>query len=285
METEESLHSMTERSESTVKIKTEIESSLGDSIPAFPVTGGGESLDLDECGPRIKTPKKLRDFTRKNGTKIPWPSQDPSSQHTPQRLNLCATDSEKTENGLRPISPSMEPFRALPLRRLGLNHFKVNPGYNQGLDFAFTETVRNREQRKCLSGCTKPECCGDQFRRILEIGGIPTPPRSALQWRSQDEEHEILAGHLGQERAQIRPLERQEEVLQARTKKMADQVGRHRYTYERAKTPPGFWRAGMPSTQELDEDKKEAFELERKKVEERYREAMRLGGKWLFKDE
>jgi hypothetical protein len=313
-QSEKSSCSSTNRSESTLKIKVDPDISTEDSFPVFPITGSGESLDLDEYGPRIRTPKKLRDFTRRSrieedGAKDLRLSQNASNHyqpHTPRATPKTAQQHPNSESSMtdadkyvyphvlgfspQPVSPSMEPFRALPLRRLGLNHFKVNPNYNQGLDFAFTETVRNREQRKCLSGCTKPGCCGDKFRRILEIGGIPTPPRSALQWRSQgkDEEQELLADYQGQGRAQVEgPKEavKQEELLQAWTKKMANQFGKHRHAYERARTPPGFWRAGMPSTQELDEDKKEAFELERKKVEERYREAMRAGGKWLFRDE
>jgi len=71
----------------------------------------------------------------------------------------------------------------------------------------------------------------------------------------------------------------------ARTRITADRRGKHRHQHERHTTPPGFWRTDMPTTQELEHDREEARRLERKKVEERWREAMREGGLWLFRDE
>jgi hypothetical protein len=41
----------------------------------------------------------------------------------------------------------------------------------------------------------------------------------------------------------------------------------------------------MPSTQEELEDRREAEEMERMKTEGMWREAMRGGGRWLFRDE
>lgn len=79
--------------------------------------------------------------------------------------------------------------------------------------------------------------------------------------------------------------EREELVLQARTKKMAKDAGKHREAYERRQSPPGFWRVDFPSTQELEEDRKKAKELEKAVVRERWLEAQRKGGKWIFRDE
>jgi predicted DNA-binding WGR domain protein len=41
----------------------------------------------------------------------------------------------------------------------------------------------------------------------------------------------------------------------------------------------------MPDTQEEEDDLEAAKRLEREKVEERYREAMRPGGLWIWADE
>jgi hypothetical protein len=41
----------------------------------------------------------------------------------------------------------------------------------------------------------------------------------------------------------------------------------------------------MPSTQEAEQDRARAHEIYLQKVEERWREAMRDGGRWLFRDE
>ncbi|KAK4945664.1 hypothetical protein LTR66_014374, partial [Elasticomyces elasticus] len=55
-----------------------------------------------------------------------------------------------------PIEPEDEPLRARPLHRLTLDDFRVNPASNQNQDYAYTETIRGRDQRRCLPGCTKP---------------------------------------------------------------------------------------------------------------------------------
>jgi hypothetical protein len=79
--------------------------------------------------------------------------------------------------------------------------------------------------------------------------------------------------------------ERAELVLQARTMKVAKESGKHREAYERRRTPPGFWRVDFPTTQEQQEDRQKAEEQEKTIVQERWREAQRRGGKWIFRDE
>ena len=75
-----------------------------------------------------------------------------------------------------------------------------------------------------------------------------------------------------------------------------DRYGKHRQTFSRAVEPPGFWDADFPDTQREEELADMAGEVERRKVEERWREAMRgdvgVGGgrngkgpMWLFADE
>jgi hypothetical protein len=74
-------------------------------------------------------------------------------------------------------------------------------------------------------------------------------------------------------------------IFTARTRIAANRCGKHRHQHERHTTPPGFWRTDMPTTQELELDREEARQLERQKVEERWKEAMREEGLWLFRDE
>ena len=52
----------------------------------------------------------------------------------------------------------------------------------------------------------------------------------------------------------------------------------------RAVTPPGFWNADMPSTQQEAENREAARAMERERIQERYFEALR-GGIWKFADE
>lgn len=171
-------------------------------------------------------------------------------------------------------------LRSRPVAELKLQDFKPNPVYNQGYSYAFSETVRKRGDRMCLPGCTNLQCCGSTFRTFAEAQA----PLSSSQ------EETLLEDYLGDaydnmNRTQMASDERQELVLQARTKKMAKEVGKHREAYERRRTPPGFWRVDFPTTQEHEEDRARAREQEKEIVKERWMEAQRRGGKWIFRDE
>ena len=185
-----------------------------------------------------------------------------------------------------------EQLRSRPPETLSLGDFVMNP--NSRMSFAYTEPVRSRDQRKCLSTCTKPECCGARYLKITQIGGI-APLRSGL-WSSsppnEEEADEVsLLEHLNNDYAQLRSMSRTDKdnmLAQIRAQQMGNAIGKHKLTgYERAQTPPGFWRADMPSTQEVEADRKEAKGLERQKVQERWHEAMADDGKglWKFRDE
>ena len=190
------------------------------------------------------------------------------------------------------IDPDEEPLRARPLARLSLLDFKINPARNSGLTYAYGEVVRNREARKCLPGCTRLECCGAAFRALA--ADLPGSTKS---------DYETLYSYLGGSqpadpatlRSQISHLTPQEKskiLTEAKTKMLADKYGkmhRHAWQPQRPKSPPGFWRTEMPSTQEEDEDRQEADRIVREMVEERWREAMKgtgeKGGRWIFRDD
>jgi hypothetical protein len=80
--------------------------------------------------------------------------------------------------------------------------------------------------------------------------------------------------------------ERHELIIQAKMQVLAERHGRHRLRPNaRAKSPPGFWDVEMPTTQDMDLRAAETERRQNEVVQERYREAMRPGGSWLFKDE
>ncbi|KAL4898427.1 peroxisomal membrane protein-domain-containing protein [Aspergillus ambiguus] len=175
------------------------------------------------------------------------------------------------------VVPDDEPYRCRPLHRLELNHFKINPDHNQGLNFAFNEVVRKKDERKCLSGCMRPGCCGDKFRAMARLEQI-----------SPEEAQKILEDYMGDDKhlhAGLSEEERMALLEEAKAKRLANSIGKHRHNHQRPGTPPGFWRTDMPDTQELEHDREEAMKLEREKVMERYREAMRPGGMWKFADD
>jgi hypothetical protein len=197
-----------------------------------------------------------------------------SHQTTPNISSQMAPD----------INPDDEPFRARPLRRLGLEHFKINPARNQGLDYAYDAVVRKKDDRKCISGCTRPGCCGDRFRAMARLGGLPSKSGAG----QEEEDQAILQEFVGEDTQLLRNMtgkEREDLLVEARARALANQYGRHRHTHQRVQSPPGFWRTDMPDTQEEEDDLEAARRLEREKVEERYREAMRPGGLWTWADE
>jgi hypothetical protein len=181
--------------------------------------------------------------------------------------------------------PEKVPLRARPPRMLTIQDFKVNPKYNQGYNYAFTEVVRNQADRRCLQGCTRPECCGPKFRALAAASRNPFEPLTASQ---EDSDMCTLQEFMGDNAHKLRNMtkdERDEIWLQAKTRELANKYGKHRHAYERRQSPPGFWRADFPTTQEERDDRQMADERERDVIEHRYREAMRPGGAYIFRDE
>ncbi|KAL4881517.1 DNA repair protein endonuclease SAE2/CtIP C-terminus-domain-containing protein, partial [Aspergillus karnatakaensis] len=194
---------------------------------------------------------------------------------------LNKTSSQSQGLSQTEVMPDDEPYRVRPIKRLGLEHFRINPDFNNGLDFAYDDVIRRRDERKCINGCTRPGCCGDKFTAMVRFG-IP------LSTSGEDmSDREMLERYLGEGKDLIERLSRHELenlLVEAKAKVFSNRFGRHRHQHHRAGTPPGFWRTEMPGTQELEEDHEEARKVEREKVTERYREAMRTGGRWIFAD-
>jgi hypothetical protein len=185
--------------------------------------------------------------------------------------------------------PENEPLRARPLHKLTLNDFKVNPDYNGGFDYAFTDVVRGRDQRKCLPGCTNASCCGGKFEMLAELALANRPPVLSKEMIAEDDallnEYFNDARKVKQLKQKGKEAERRAALVKAKARKLANETGRHRHAYERRRTPPGFWRTDFPSTQEVAEDRREARDHERALVRKRYEEAVRGGGAWVFRDE
>ena len=178
-----------------------------------------------------------------------------------------------------PMRPEDEPLRLRHYTSLGLDDFKINPKY-MGSEFAFADTLRGRDQRRCMQGCTKPDCCGGAFMKAIQMAGIV---------KSGKTDAEVLENFLGGNWQEImgsyERAKRDDLLLQAHASSFSNKFGKHKHAFERRSTPPGFWRIDMASTQEEMDDRAKALELEKQKIEERWREAMREGGRWLFRDE
>ncbi|KAJ2985277.1 hypothetical protein NUW58_g5621 [Xylaria curta] len=186
-----------------------------------------------------------------------------------------ATVTNKTEKG----KTGVPTLRQTPKTELRLDDFKINPHANEGYDYAFSDVVRKKDDRVCLQGCVKENCCGHKFRALAHAYRAGT---RLYEFQS------LLESYLGDDCHRLSIMSEAEKEslwVEAKIRELANANGKHRHRYPRMSTPPGFWRADFPSTQEGEEYNEEAAKLEREIIEERYREAMRPGGLWVFRDE
>ncbi|OPB43996.1 DNA repair protein Sae2/CtIP [Trichoderma guizhouense] len=247
--------------------------------------------------PKARQPERVSPEDTPLDLLFPQPRElpfDKVMRHTKKRQGLSAdatTPSKKSVKKApgRSVSPlksrgSASGLRHKPLSELRLDDFKVNPSSNEGHDFAYSEVVRDKDDRAALRGCTDMHCCGKHFR-ALALSQRPNPPLTAEQ---RQEEQKLLEGYLGEFAYRLASMtkdERAELWIEAKTEELANKYGRHRHRFSRMQSPPGFWNADFPDTQELAADKEEALRREKRTIAERYREAMRPGGMWLFRDE
>lgn len=187
-----------------------------------------------------------------------------------------------------------ETLRSKPLKFLRPEDFKINPIHNHGYAHPVSEVVRNRDQRSCMPGCTRSDCCGIAIRKVVTMGGhFPAPKKSGfskdvpLEYDSDDDAR-CLQAYLGDDYDRLKNLpweDKEELLLAARTEQFANAYGKHRYQYGRQQTPPGFWDADMPSTEEEIKNKSIAKAMQKAKVAEMRREAMKPNGRYKFRDE
>ncbi|KAI0134105.1 DNA repair protein endonuclease SAE2/CtIP C-terminus-domain-containing protein [Xylariales sp. AK1849] len=197
--------------------------------------------------------------------------QRTSTATKPKKRALDAPERDKAKNDTIPL-------RNRPQSSLNRGDFKINPRSNDGVSYAFTEVVRNKDERAGLSGCTKEACCGKVLRPLVEAERTKT---GVVAIRS------FLETYLGDDAwklAGMRDEEREKMWLEAKTQEFANKFGKHRHRYDRMASPPGYWRQDFPSTQEDLEDRQEASRMELADIEDRYKEALKKG-KWLFRDE
>jgi len=238
----------------------------------------------------------LKDLTGQNlctaHKTIKVPSGNVGQEKSRSRSSTPATRSSHTTEARKPALPHKGRLRDRPVHQLHSDDFKINPAANHGLDFAYSEIVRKRDLRKCLSNCTKPECCGDKFNKVVRIGGFGLPQHGGLWESSLVDEQEanirLIGEHFRLNAKQIKKLPGKEQnrlADKAKADRFANEYGKHRHIHERPPSPPGYWRTEMPTTQELEVDRELAKKEERRKMEGRYSEAMREGGRWMFRDE
>ncbi|KAI9695538.1 MAG: hypothetical protein M1820_008551 [Bogoriella megaspora] len=185
------------------------------------------------------------------------------------------------------------PLRFLPTSALKKSDFKPNPKVNDNLAYAYHETVRNRDARRCLPGCTDPKCCGGAWLRLAEAGLLPSIEPDQGLWSSTPEEDvdadtRLLASFLGISTnavGKLSDMERTRNLNLAKAEQFAHKYGKHRQRFERRSTPPGFWETDFPGTQTQVRNQREAEAMDRERIERMAREARRENGRFMFRDE
>lgn len=201
-------------------------------------------------------------------------------ERVPKRPSILRDDMPRG----RPTDREEVPLRQTAKDTLRPEDFKPNPNYNDGLTYVYDEVVRGREARSALSGCTDLNCCGKTFRSFAKAERSNIGP--SVTTRAED--IKLLENYLGDDAYKLGSMtrdEKEETWLLAKTWELASKFGRHRQRYSRMPSPPGYWTVEFPSTQERAEERRQAAEIQKALVNERYREAMRPGGRWLFRDE
>ncbi|QPH05435.1 hypothetical protein C2857_003218 [Epichloe festucae Fl1] len=255
----------------------------------------GAIEEADVITTATPTRNKLLTPARGPGLRVPGRRQLPFGKSENQG-NKSMPDSRVSatnhngEHSSRAALPKLGQRQALSILRnkapsdLRLDDFKINPSANEGHDFAFSEVVRDKADRLCLPGCVDMHCCGKHFR-ALAISQRPDPPLSSSQ---RQEEQKLLEDYLGDSSYRLATLNKEERLalwVEAKTQELANKYGKHRHRFSRMQSPPGFWDADFPNTQQLEADRQEAAKRTKQAITERHREALRPGGRWKFMDE
>ncbi|KAK4680415.1 hypothetical protein QC764_212910 [Podospora pseudoanserina] len=217
----------------------------------------------------------------------------PESEVTPLRplhpirggIESPSTVSRPRKANDRTSRPKPRRLRDKPLGQLRLEDFKVNPKFNNGHKHAFNEIVRGKADRAELTGCNDYNCCGRHYRAVAESEFNATGPGVLSRMADVQMMEEYLGPH-AHKLIEMTREERRETWMKAKSQQIANQFGRHRERFQRQPSPPGYWNPDMPTTQEMEENREEAARRGRKQIEDRWRDAMKVGGgKWMFKDE
>lgn len=178
--------------------------------------------------------------------------------------------------------PEHEPLRSRPIARLNLDDFKLNPTHS---DYAYHESIRKHDEKNSVSGCTDKNClrCKD-IRKFVENSNYAHQPGED----TAKTDRLLIENFLGKDKGRLKKMsaeEKKEILIQAKTQQFADKFGKHRTRFGRALSPVDYWNMEFPSTQEETRNRELTRVREREKVEERYWEAVRKGGRWIFADE
>ncbi|TLS30120.1 hypothetical protein PpBr36_02821 [Pyricularia pennisetigena] len=181
------------------------------------------------------------------------------------------------------------PLRSLPVDSLLLTDFRINPATNDNKDFAFDEVVRHKDDRAKMTGCTDPRCPRAKDMHAMVLAEVAHLTKEhGERFYETPEGVALVEKYLGDDAGRIPKMDvsqRRTLWTRARLQQQANIYGRCRHRFDRANTPEQYWDTGFPNTQDQERDREEGRMMDRWMVEVRRREAMKKGGRWLFKDE
>ncbi|KAK4921506.1 hypothetical protein LTR66_016667, partial [Elasticomyces elasticus] len=194
---------------------------------------------------------------------VPIPALSRSSSRKTQRTSGNTFSVTLDENSL---------LRSRPVEKLSLLSFKPNPKWLHTHQMTYTDLIRGKE--------------GERIKRLVDT--LPQVPGQGMHEKPLTD-HQLLVEFLGHgsesKIADLTPVARQNLLLEARTKRVAQAFAKKTSHFDRELDPPGFWDVDMPGTQEEEDNRKAAKLQEREEVKCRYEDAMRGEGKWVFIDE
>ncbi|WVF72953.1 hypothetical protein IAT40_007771 [Kwoniella sp. CBS 6097] len=138
--------------------------------------------------------------------------------------------------------------------------YEIDPEQNEGAAFAFHDVKRKRAERKQMHGgdC---ECCKDYYEAVGELPRFNHGP----VWRDEPVSADA------------------ESKVEDAVREHQNIVSRHRETWTKPPTPPGYWKIGFPSTQDVQEQNEKADQMMAEKEAKLRRETMARNSKWRKK--
>ncbi|KAL8350154.1 hypothetical protein RB601_001367 [Gaeumannomyces tritici] len=232
--------------------------------------------------PPTRAPKP--DMSDMTTPKAPRPQQ----AQTPTGVLMGEAATSRPALGLRRPERSnggRGPIRDIALNDLRLDDFRPNPKATDGVFHAYNDVVRGKAERASLAGCTDRNCPGGKDWRGMAESELKRAGPSLV---SKADSMKLMEQFLGDDCYRFGSMSRPEREavwIDARTWEMSNKYGRCRHRFPRPPTPEQYWNTDFPSTQDRARDKAEGERTERLIIEQRYREAMRKDGRWLFRDE
>ncbi|KAJ9110555.1 hypothetical protein QFC20_002884 [Naganishia adeliensis] len=172
-------------------------------------------------------------------------------------------------------------------KQTNVEKYEINPERNHGLNYAYHEVERRKEERKKLAGHGCIEC--ENYYNA--VGEMPVVSRVPI-WRSPSPKASVerLAWH----RDNVRMEDMLKGVTELGTRRKDDgdttteegkhraknQISRHREDWTAPSTPPMYWNIGFPSTQDVAAINQEAVRQKGAKRAEMRREAEKKDGKY-----